>query len=210
MDVPLNVDVSCADGPSGVSTTIILNPFTSEVTHVVVKEGRDEYMVPLDLVTESTPVHIQLRCTLEELRKQDLFVKMQFLGTESRSAEAELRRDAAESDANWWPYTQIDDQYLEVYDQVEQIPHNELAIHKGAKVRASDGHIGQVDAFIVNPTNNHISHLVLKEKHLFGRREVTISISEIDRIEQDTVYLKLDKKSVRALPDVPLSRRYWR
>ena len=210
MDVPLNVDVSCADGPGGRSTTIILNPITSEVTHVVVKRGRDEFMVPLDLVTESTPVHIQLRCTVDELQKQDLFIKMQFMGAESRSPEFELGMDAAGSDANWWPYTQFDDQYVDVYDRVEQIPHHELAVHKGAKVRATDGHIGQVDAFIVNPTNNHISHLLLKEKHLFGRREVTVSIGEIDRIEQDTVFLKLDKKSVHSLPDVPTSRRYWK
>lgn len=192
MDVPLNVDVNCADGPGGRSSTIVLNPITSEITHVVVKEGRDEFVVPLDLISESTPVHIQLRCTQEEMKKLDLFLKMQFLGADSRSPEFELKMDAAESDANWWPYTQIDDQYMDVYDMVEQVPHHELAVHKGAKVRASDGHIGQVDAFIVNPTNNHISHLVLKERHLFGRREVTISISEIDHIVQDTVFLKLE------------------
>jgi sporulation protein YlmC with PRC-barrel domain len=210
MDIPLNADVSCADGPGGRSTTIILNPITSEITHVVVKEGRDEYMVPLDFITESTAALIQLRCTCEELRRMDLFVKMQFMGTDNTSPEFELRMDAAESDANWWPYTQIDDQYMDIYDNVEQIPHHELAIHRGAEVRANDGHIGQVDEFIVNPTNNHISHLVLKERHLFGSREVTVAIDQIERIEQDIVYLKLDKKGVRALPDVPLSRRYWK
>jgi hypothetical protein len=66
MDVPLNADVNCADGPAGRSTTIILNPISSEVTHVVVKAGRDEFMVPLDLIVESTPSKIQLRCTNEE------------------------------------------------------------------------------------------------------------------------------------------------
>lgn len=208
MDIPLNADVSCADGLGGRSTTIILNPITREITHVVVKEGRDEYMVPIDFIAESTPDHILLGCSCEELRSMDLFVKMQFMGNDSSSPEFELKMDAAESDANWWPYTQIDDQYMDIYDNVEQIPHHELAIHRGAKVRASDGHIGQVDEFIVNPTNNHISHLALKERHLFGSREITIAIDQIDRIEQDIVYLKLDKKDVRALPDVPLSRRY--
>lgn len=208
MDIPLNVEVSCADGPGGRSTTIILNPITSEITHVVVKHGRDEFMVPLNLITESTPNHIQLRCIQEELRNLEYFIKVRFLGAERTSPDYEM--GAAFPEASWWPYTKIDDQYVDAYDRVEQIPHHELAIHKGAKVRALDGQIGQVDAFIVNPTNNQISHLVLLERHLFGRREVTISISDIDRIEQDTVFLKLDKKSVRALPDVPLSKRYWR
>ena len=34
MDIPLNVAVSCADGPGGRSSTIILNPISMEVTHV--------------------------------------------------------------------------------------------------------------------------------------------------------------------------------
>lgn len=210
MDVPLNVDVNCADGPAGRSTSIILNPINSEVTHVVVKAGRDEYMVPLDLIVESTPNQIQLRCTQDELLRLDLFVKMQFMGAEKVNAQLDMQLLSAESDANWWPYSQIDDQYLDVYSQVEQIPHNELAIHRGSEVRASDGRIGQVDEFLVNPANHHISHLILVEKHLFGRREVTIPVEQIDRIEQDVVYLKLDKQAVRALPDVPLNRRYWR
>ena len=210
MDVPLNVDVSCADGPAGRSTTIILNPISSEITHVVVKAGRDEFMVPLDLVVESTHSQIQLRCTKEELLKLDLFVKMQFMGAENLNTEFELKMDAAESDANWWPYTQIDDQYADVYNLVEQAPHHELAIHRGSEVRATDGHIGQVDEFIVNPANNHISHLIMVERHLFGKREVTIPIDQIDRIDQDIVYLKMDKKAVHALPDVPLNRRYWK
>ncbi|GMQ79198.1 MAG: hypothetical protein BMS9Abin02_1759 [Anaerolineae bacterium] len=210
MDVPLNVDVNCADGPAGRSTTIILNPISSEVTHVVVKAGRNEFMVPLDLIVESTPSKIQLRCTKEELSKLDLYVKMQFMGRENLNTEFELWMDSAESGANWWPYTQIDDQHMDTYNLVEQVPHHELAIHRGSKVRASDGHIGQVDEFIVNPANNQISHLILVERHLFGRREVTIPIDQIEQIDQDIVYLKIEKKAVRALPDVPLDRRYWK
>jgi hypothetical protein len=39
---------------------------------------------------------------------------------------------------------------------------------------------------------------------------VTIPISEIDRFEEDTVYLKLDKDQVEALPTVPVRRRHSR
>jgi hypothetical protein len=32
-------------------------------------------------------------------------------------------------------------------------------------------------------------------------------MSEIDRLEEDTVYLKLDKQSIEALPAIPVRRR---
>ena len=90
---------------------------------------------------------------------------------------------------------------------VEQIPHNELAIHRGSVVEASDGHIGRVDEFIVDQENHHITHLVLLRGHLWGKKDVTIPINEIDRIDEDVVYLKLDKNAVKSLPTVPVRRK---
>jgi sporulation protein YlmC with PRC-barrel domain len=73
-------------------------------------------------------------------------------------------------------------------------------------VEATDGHVGQVDEFLVDPTNEHITHLVLREGHLWGQKDVTIPVSQIDRIEQDVVYLKLDKHGIEKLPSVPVRR----
>ena len=60
--------------------------------------------------------------------------------------------------------------------------------------------------FLVNPATDHISHLVLREGYLWGQREVTISVAEIDRIDEDAVYLKLNKRQVAALPAIPVRR----
>jgi hypothetical protein len=38
---------------------------------------------------------------------------------------------------------------------------------------------------------------------------VTIPVSQIERITEDTVYLKLDKKSIEALPVIPVRRGLW-
>ena len=89
---------------------------------------------------------------------------------------------------------------------VEQVPSDELAVHRGSHVEATDGRVGSVDAFIVNPTNSHISHLVLREGHLWNTQDVTIPVSEIDHIESDTVYLKLDMHGVHTLPAVPVQQ----
>jgi sporulation protein YlmC with PRC-barrel domain len=73
-------------------------------------------------------------------------------------------------------------------------------------VEATDGHVGRVDEFVVDAGTGHITHLVLREGHLWGQKDVSISISEIGRIEADVVYLKLDKAGIDALPTIPVQR----
>ncbi len=205
MDIPIDADVLCADGFGGRSTSIILNPISMEVTHVVVRSSGEDFLVPLNLVQESSASQILLNCTQQELSRQERFVKMQFLGAEEFDVENDLRRMATESDASFWPYRSIDDNYIGVYGKVEQIPHRELAIHRGSLVEASDGHIGQVDEFIIDIKDHHITHLVLRRGHLWGKKDVTIPVSEIDQIDEDIVYLKLDKQSVKSLPSIPIN-----
>jgi sporulation protein YlmC with PRC-barrel domain len=101
-----------------------------------------------------------------------------------------------------WPYSSPANSAVIVDEK--QIPVDEMAIHRGTQVEARDGHIGQVSEFLVNPTTGHITHLVLKEGILWNKKAVTIPAVQIDRIEQDTVYLKLDKKAVEALPAIPV------
>jgi sporulation protein YlmC with PRC-barrel domain len=80
-------------------------------------------------------------------------------------------------------------------------------VHRGARIHATDGAIGRVDEFLVNPANNRISHLVLREGHLWGQKDVTIPVAEIDHIDEDAVCLKLNKQQVGALPAIPVRRR---
>jgi sporulation protein YlmC with PRC-barrel domain len=199
MDIPVNAEVYAADGPCGRSTYIILNPMTRRVTHLVVKEKRfphAEYLVPIDYVIEATPQLIRLRCTGHELKELEAFVETEFVS----SNFPEYAGDPYMT----WPYVIPEAEAVPV--EHERIPPGELAIRRGAQVEASDGHVGQVDEFLVDPKNGHITHLVLREGHLWGQKDVTIPVSQIDRIEEDTVYLKLDKHSVEMLPTIPVRR----
>lgn len=203
MDIPVNVDVFCLDGQGGRSTSIIVNPISMTLTHVVVRFNKEEFLVPLELVTDSSSTIINLNCSQQELLQQRRFIKTQFIGAEEFDVENDLRRMAVESDANYWPYRSLDKSYLEIYGSFEQIPHNELAIHRGSLVEASDGQIGRVEEFVVDSTNHHITHLVLKRGHFWGQKEITIPVNEIDQIDEDIVYLKLDKQGVKSLPAIP-------
>ena len=192
MDIPINVDVRCADGSCGRSTYIVLDPTTWQVTHVVVREQRfphTEYLVPVDRVVESTPSLVRLRCTAQELVEMEPFMETEYI-------PVEIPAYASES---LWPYRMVPLQH-------EQVPLGELALRRGARVQATDGRVGRVDELLVEPATGHITHLVLREGHLWGQKNVTIPVAQIDRIEEDTVYLKLDKQTVAKLPatSVPL------
>ncbi len=86
----------------------------------------------------------------------------------------------------------------------QNIPGYEQAVRRGAQVEATDGPVGQVDELLVNSHNMQVTHLVLSERHIFEHREITVPVSQIDHVDDDTVYLKLDKKSVEELPTVPV------
>jgi uncharacterized protein YrrD len=90
----------------------------------------------------------------------------------------------------------------------KQIPPNELAVHRGDKVNATDGEVGRVAEFILNADNHHVIYLILR-KGEFLEKDVHISVSDIERIEENVVYLNLDKASVKALPSVPVKLLGW-
>lgn len=209
MDIALNAHVHCTDGPCGHTTAVVMNPITEEVTHVVVQTKgmfHEAYMVPLDLIADSAPHGLQLRCSLDELAKQEPFTKTRFIRLDGAGEEGEGPGGVA----FMWAYATPDDMYLNSvppYETVEQVPHGELAIHRGAQVEATDGPVGQVDEFLVNPEDCRITHLILRTGHLWGQKDVTIPLSQISRIDEDVVFLKLDRKAVGQLPSIPVRRK---
>jgi sporulation protein YlmC with PRC-barrel domain len=198
LDLPMTADVYCADGHGGHSTYVIGNPDTQQVTHLVVKEDRipfAERVVSIDHVVETTHEMIRLRCTKNELAQMPPFIQTEYILADIPNCEA------AYLYPNWSVTVPMEKRYIPL--EHESIPAGELAVHRGAGVEASDGYVGRVDEFLVDPENEHATHLVMREGHLWGQKEVTIPVSAIARVEEDTVYLKLDKAGVEALPAVP-------
>jgi sporulation protein YlmC with PRC-barrel domain len=207
VNLPMNASVECSDGECGVSTHVIINPVTKKVTHLVVKQKElphTERMVPVEWVTQTTSNLIQLDCTREKLSHQDPFVATEFIKIEPLDLH---QYEPGPFAGMYWPYSVPG---LEQYTRVERerVPPGELAVRRGAQVEAADGHVGQVDEFLVDPSDEHITHLIMREGHLWGQKDVSIPLSAIDRIEEDTVHLKLSKDEIEALPAIPIRR--WR
>ena len=209
MDISLQAEVVCQDGTRGRLECIILNPINDRITHLAIGTGGlvgQAYLVPLAFVRHSSPERIELTCTSAELVEMEPFVRTHFIGPKDPEYDSYLASELAYDPAGslLWPYVPADPRAINLGE--EQIPAGELGIHRGATVQATDGAIGHGNEFIINPENNHISHLVLRTGYLWNRHEVTVPVAEIERIGTDTVYLKLNKHQVRALPDVPVGQ----
>jgi uncharacterized membrane protein len=75
-------------------------------------------------------------------------------------------------------------------------------------VEATDGRVGVVSELGAAKGGQDADHFVLQEGHLWGKKVVTLPLSAVDRVEGDTVYLKLDKKAVAKLPTIPLKKAF--
>jgi sporulation protein YlmC with PRC-barrel domain len=205
MDIPIDVEVFCTDGPGGHSSAIVLNPVTHEVTHFAIRTKgflSDEYLVPVELIAESTPARIALSCNRAELAQCQPFEKTVLVGVDGTEPGAGTMDYALASAYVTMPGAEYPGPMITPTLQEEQIPEGEISIHPGASVEAIDGHVGHVQEFVIDPETGRVTHLVLREGHFWGKKDVTIPLEQIDRIEADVIYLKLDKAAVEHLPSV--------
>jgi sporulation protein YlmC with PRC-barrel domain len=210
MEIPLNVQVECTDGVFGHSEYVLIDPVADQVTHLVVREdaSNTEYIVPVDSVIETIADTIRLCCSKAELEKMDPFIKTKFIEEKVPEKTWAYGGGSIGIGSNYYlPYVTSE---RKVYKAMEnqQIPPGELTVRRGTRVEATDGYVGCVNEFVVNPENSHITHLVMREGHLWGKKDVIIPLSAMGDTHDDTVFLKLDKHQIESLPTFPLHRRW--
>jgi hypothetical protein len=202
IDLPTKAEVHCSDGAAGLSTYVIGNPINHQITHLVVKSIRPpfhETLVPVDQVEETTNNQIKLKCTRDDLNKMEPFEVEEYRRTEM---------------PGYLYWTHVQPAVVDMTDEVEfyipvkrqNVPAGEFALQRGARVEATDGYVGQIDELLINSNSMQVTHLVLLERHIFQKREITIPVSQIDHIDEDTIYLKLDRQSIEELPTTPIQR----
>jgi len=210
MKILLNAQVECTDNDCGRVVYIVINPVNDQVTHVVVKGDAlhsTEYLVPVEFVAETKSDKIRLSCSKAELEQMEPFIKTTFI--EEKVPDIIFGGDGMPGIGGYYslPYVTPEKTVYQPIDE-QQLPAGELAVRRGARVEATDGTVGHVDEFVINPQNNLITHLVMREGHLWGKKEVVIPLAAIKETDQDTVFLKFNKHQIEALPTFPLHRRW--
>ena len=197
----IGADARCADGACGKLSSVVVDPVARAVTHLVIGRQGVPRLVPLDLI-DATTAQIRLGCTLAEFDQLDPAEKTQFLPGSRHDTgygpDQVLTR----------PYYGLNDSYgigpagdsmTITYDT---LPLGEVAVRRGEKVHASDGTIGQVQGLVIDPGSRHVTHLLLQEGHLWGRKQIAIPITAVTAVGQDGVQLSITKQQVQDLPPV--------
>ena len=185
----MGATASCADGPGGKVSRVIIDPATETVTHLVIEPKHRmslARLVPLDLV-DSTAGDIRLRCTVEEF------------GQLEPAQETELIEDATGSLGPGALNTAMGVTSPVPIMVEDVVPLGEAGVERGEPVHALDGEIGRVQGFLVDPDDHRVTHVLLEEGHLWGRKKVSIPVSAVTGVENG-IWLTLTKKQVEDLP----------
>jgi sporulation protein YlmC with PRC-barrel domain len=205
----LGKPVRSSDGEVvGELADVIIDPVEKRVTHVVVKphHGRQEsHLVPVELAESRVDgEELSLRCSAEEVQQLPNVEEFAYLRLGQMSI-LDPDWDVGVTTVLAMPYydaqmagyggTFVDDFGVR-YDRV---PKGEVEIRRASNVITADGSfVGTVDGFVVD--GDHITHLVLERGHLWRRREVTVPIGAVTKVESDTVTVGLSVEELRALP----------
>jgi hypothetical protein len=81
----------------------------------------------------------------------------------------------------------------------DRVPAGEVDIQRGDAVHAKDGLIGAVQGLVIDPADNHVTHVILQEGHIWGRKQVAIPIGAATRVGAE-ISVDLTKDEIEALP----------
>jgi uncharacterized membrane protein len=91
----------------------------------------------------------------------------------------------------------------------ELVPEGGRSVHPGTLVEASDGKVGELSELLTDPDTGQITHLVLREGHLWGNKQVLLPMSMVEATTPEgAIRLRADKKTISALLAMP-ARRYY-
>jgi sporulation protein YlmC with PRC-barrel domain len=213
IEYDIGSDVACSDGQCGELRRVVVDPVAVAITHLVVEDKHREgvgHLVPIDLV-ESAEGEIRLRCTTAELRALDDAEEVRFLP----------------GGVGTWGYTQDEMFSLPYYGLAgggslglggigvgagpqpiisDRVPAGEVEVRRGDHVHATDGEIGRVQGLAIDPADHHVTHVLLEEGHLWGKKRVALPITSVSRID-DEVQVGLTKDEIRDLPSIDLDER---
>jgi sporulation protein YlmC with PRC-barrel domain len=203
----IGAEVTCTDGVCGKLRRVIIDPVARTVTHLAV-EPTDHLdlarLVPLDLVDTATADEIKLRCTVAEFEHLEAAEETQFM------AGADGYGPYGPDQVMSWPYYGLGPGLAGVGPEMispgvvyDTIPLGEVEVRRGEHVQATDGSIGRVQGLVIEQDSHHVTHVLLQEGHLWGKKEVAIPIRAVTRVDPDDgIHLNLTKQQVQDLPSV--------
>jgi hypothetical protein len=177
----IGAHVDATDGRCGSLVRLIVDPTSESLTHLVVQPGHHAErarLVPVDLVAGVEDAVIRLGCATTQFEQLEAAEEIEVLGVSGSLGENV--RPAGFSDV---------------------VPTGEVAVRRGDAVHAKDGWIGAVDGLVIDPATDQVTHVILQEGHLWGRKQVAIPIGAANRVDNE-IRVDLTKDEIEALPSI--------
>ena len=207
-NIPIGSKIVCTDGPAGRTTAVVVDPLSKQVSHIAVVEKSllhgEERLVPIDKVVETTRDSIRLSCSAADIQQMPAFTRTHYMEIDNGPGGYAYSTPymTMHPDMNMVP----EPRYITIQDRL--VPEGQVAIQRGMKVEAVDGPVGEVGELLIDPATGQVSHFLMMKGHRWGKREIAIAVSEIEKGYEDAIFLKLDKAGIEKLPSLPVKRAW--
>ena len=215
-------EVYCTDQACGRLSRVVIDPIARELTHLVVEpenHPEESRLVPVGLIDEDADGGVEakvirLRCDAAAFENQERAQSTEFLPAETSEFGYPADRSL------WMPYFPLGavggagpvgggafvaagsiEPHTVTY---ERVPTGEVQVRRGQPVHATDGEIGKVQGLVVDPDDHQVTHVLLQEGHLWGKKQVALPIRDVTEVHQG-VHLDLSKDEIRDLPPVDIA-----
>lgn len=210
----IGAEVWCHDGHCGDLKRVVVDPVARAITHLVVGPSHPrglDHLVPVELAS-LTGGTIRLECTRDELSTLEEAEETHFLnGAAGRWGYGQDEMlslpyfGLATGGVGGMGMDRMGAPYPPDAVTVDRVPLGEIEVRRGDRVRAEDGQVGRVQGLVVDPTDHHVTHVLLEAGHLWGKKDVAIPIGAVTGVE-DGIVVRLTKDQIRDLPAIGIDR----
>jgi sporulation protein YlmC with PRC-barrel domain len=197
-------DAVCSGGYRGEVLAVVIDPAARTMTDIVVEpKGRLGLarLVPLDLV-DASPAEVRLRCTEAEFKSLDAAEETLAEFVPGYPDPLQMLpagwRGAGGPTVEGGTIPRIPEQ-----ETVDIIPPGEVEGHRGDHVHASDGDIGRVHGFVIDPASRQVTHVVVKQGPMWARNHVAVPFDKVTGFD-DGIRLSITRQQVRRLPSADI------
>jgi hypothetical protein len=209
MEFTLGAKASCSDGHCGVLSRTIFDPASRTLTHLVIVPRRHAAagrLVPIELAA-SAGGEISLRCTRAEFDQLDPAEEVELVqgvdyaggyGPDAVMGYGNVGSMGVGGSVSGMGIGMGLGHHTPTVTS-DNVPEGEGEVALHARVHAADGLIGQLKGFIVDQGDHRVTHILLREGHLWGRREIAIPVGAVASADP-VIRLSITKKQVGELP----------
>jgi uncharacterized protein YrrD len=197
----IGAEVHCQDGNCGRLSKVVVDPRTKRVTDLIVEKGfllKRDRVLPVDEVERVEGGRIYLSVSVDNLPYYPEYREVEFTAPAPAAAG-----EYSPGNVQCWrveytvacpePVTPV--VHREVH---EGVPPEMAVIERGTPVVNKYGPVGRVDHLLIDAESGELTHLVIR-RGLLPYHPI-LSMSEVERVGEDGVTIRLTEREVDALP----------